>query len=502
MGEVAVMICVSIAAESRRLGMADLVNARQLGADLLEIRLDRYRELPDLRQLLAAKPKPVIMACRRQQEGGDWQGTEEERLALLRQCIVAGADYVEIEWDVVDQIRPFPGSKRIFSYTNLMETPPDLADIFANILSKSPDVVKLVTRPSSPEEAWPLVPILARAATPTVVVGLGKLDVMLAVLGKKLGSPWAYAALERGMESYPGQPTISDLEDVYHYRAIDRKTRFLGVTGFSQLEFATTALVNGALAHLHLNARCLPLLVDSAPLFRKVADAVHLAGVIVDEPHKGDIVGIASELERPAERTRAVDLLVHKEDRWLGYQTMSRAATAALEKVLPRKGETDRPLTDRMVMITGSNATARAMAYAIQHRGGVPILASHNRKAIQKIAEQLRCRWVQFEGIYSTMHDVLIVCGEASDRRPGQPEVPDRGAVQPGYLKPSMAVMDLSALPKDSALYFDAQSRGCAVVSARETVLGHVELIVHTVAGQNVPRQVLEQIWHTKLPEF
>ena len=42
--------------------------------------------------------------------------------------------------------------------------------------------------------------ILARPAVPTVVVGLGKPGVMLTVLGRKIGAPWTYAALERGME--------------------------------------------------------------------------------------------------------------------------------------------------------------------------------------------------------------------------------------------------------------------------------------------------------------
>jgi shikimate 5-dehydrogenase len=219
----------------------------------------------------------------------------------------------------------------------------------------------------------------------------------------------------------------------------------------------------------------------------------------VDEGHKGDIIAIASELERPAEQSRALDLLLHKDGRWLGYQTISRAATAALEKVLSSKTPADKPLTGRMVVIAGSNPTARAMAYAIQHRGGVPIIASHNRKAAQKMAEQFGCRFVQFEGMYSTMHDILVVCGEADDGQSNQAGKPGHTNVHPGYLKPSMAVVDLTALPKNSDLLLDAQSRGCLVVSAREILLGHIELIVRSVTGQSVSRQVLEQILDFRL---
>ena len=67
------MICISITQESRRLALADMLNASRQ-CDLLEVRLDRFGKAPDLGELLAAKPKPVIMSCRRQQDGGELGG--------------------------------------------------------------------------------------------------------------------------------------------------------------------------------------------------------------------------------------------------------------------------------------------------------------------------------------------------------------------------------------------------------------------------------------------
>src|SRR5262249_5145528 len=171
------MICISINQESRRLALVDMLNAARQ-CDLLEVRLDRFDMAPGLSDLLAAKPKPVIMSCRRKQDGGNWASSEDERLALLRQAIVSKADYVEIELDVADQIRPFPPAKRVISYTNLQETPADIADIYAEAQTKKPDVIKLTTLARTPEEAWPLVQLLAKPPVPTVVVGLGKPGVM------------------------------------------------------------------------------------------------------------------------------------------------------------------------------------------------------------------------------------------------------------------------------------------------------------------------------------
>src|SRR5213076_1348408 len=120
-----------------------------------------------------------------------------------------------------DQVRPFPPCQRVISYTNLQETPADIHETYREMETKAPDVLKLVTLARTPEEAWPLVQIVARARVPTVVVGLGKPGIMLSVLGKKIGAPWVYAALERGMEAYPGQPTVSDLETIYRLGDIE-----------------------------------------------------------------------------------------------------------------------------------------------------------------------------------------------------------------------------------------------------------------------------------------
>ncbi len=63
------MICITIAQESRHMVLADMLNAVQMGADLLEIRLDLIGKAPQFNDMLAAKRKPVMFSCRRQQDG-------------------------------------------------------------------------------------------------------------------------------------------------------------------------------------------------------------------------------------------------------------------------------------------------------------------------------------------------------------------------------------------------------------------------------------------------
>jgi shikimate 5-dehydrogenase len=291
------------------------------------------------------------------------------------------------------------------------------------------------------------------------------------------------------METYPGQATISDLENVYHYRAIDRATRLIGVTGFTEQTFVTVAMLNAAMAHLGLPARCLPLQVGSVPLFRKVMEAVRLAGVVVDEPHHGQIVEIATTLETVAKHVQAADLLLHKDEQWTGYHTLCRAAVATLEATLAAKFGDEKPLQGRTAMIVGVNATARALIYSVQRRGGIPIVASHDRDAAHELAQQFSCRYVQFEALYSMAHDILIVCDEEKDT--AKQHGKDLG-IHGGYLKPGMAVMDLTSMPCKSALLRDAELRGCPVVAPRQVLRHLVELQIKLISGKDVPHEPLQ----------
>jgi len=481
------MICISIAQESRRLALADMLNASRQ-CDLLEVRLDRFGKAPELGELLSVKPKPVIMSCRRPRDGGLWDGSEDERLAILRQCIISKADYVEIELDAADQIRKFPPSKRVISYTNRTETPSNIAEIYAQAQTKSPDVIKLTTLARTPEEAWPLVQILARATVPTVLVGLGKPGVMLSVLGAKIGAPWTYAALERGMEAYPDQPTVRDLEDVYHYRAINRATRFIGVTGFEERDRATVAALNAAFAHLRLPARCLPLGVGNVRLFGKVIEAVKLAGAVIDAEHRESILQIATEREPSAARTGAADLILHRDNKWHASDTQTPATMNALEAAMRARSGSTHPLAGRIVLIAGVNDLARRTARELKQRGSVLILASHEREAAHHLAQELKCRFVQFEAMYTTLHDALIVCDE--EKQSGKSRGGETG-IHPGYLKPSMTVLDLTAPLHRSPLLREAELRGCAVVTPQQLWLEQVSLQAHLLTSKDVPRQIL-----------
>jgi 3-dehydroquinate dehydratase/shikimate dehydrogenase len=479
------MMCISIAQKSRRLALADMLNAAPQ-CDLVEVRLDCFDQAANIAELLEHKRKPVIIACRRAEDGGEWSGHEEERLALLRQCVVSKADYVEIELDAADQIRPLPPAKRVITYTNLLEVPANLKEIYQQALRKSPDVIKLVLPARTPEEVWPVVQILGKPAVPTVVAGVGKPGIMTALLARKVGAPWVYAALERGMEAYHEQCTVSELETVYHYRSIERSTPFFAVTGFGELQYVTVALLNAALARLEERTRCLPLEIGNCSLFRKVLEAVKVKGAVIDPEHQAAVRGLVAELRPSAQLTQAVDFMTYQEGKWQGHHVYSRALLAALDKKLrggklSGGGESgEGPLRGRVMMFVGTNGLCRVLAAAAGQAGALPIIAGSDRHATQALAQALGCRFVLKEAVYSTVHDVLVRCDDTD--------------LHPGYVKPGMTVVDVTALPRLSSLLDEAAARGCQVVSPEEVLVELVNRYLRAITGETVPGEFLLEV--------
>ena len=144
------MICVSIGRTRHKMVVAEHRALADRGAELVELRLDWLSRQPDLGRLLGDRPTPCVVTCRRRSDRGRWAGTENQRLALLRAAIVAGAEYVDLEDDIAGGIPRYGSTKRIVSHHNFDETPENLEEIHSQLTQYDPDLVKLVTMANSP----------------------------------------------------------------------------------------------------------------------------------------------------------------------------------------------------------------------------------------------------------------------------------------------------------------------------------------------------------------
>src|SRR5262249_43253286 len=154
--------------------------------------------------LVANRPCPLVATVRRPQDGGRWHSSEEERLMLLRQAIVGGFDWVDLETDIADQVRRFKDVKRIISYHNLRDLPDDLEEIHDRMCKQDADVVKLAVTAHKPADNLRVLRLIHNSPKPTVAFCMGDLGIPSRILGAKFGAPFTYAAFNKERGIAPG----------------------------------------------------------------------------------------------------------------------------------------------------------------------------------------------------------------------------------------------------------------------------------------------------------
>ena len=136
---------------------------------------------------------------------------------------------------------------------------------------------------------------------PTVALCMGRL-VCRAESWPKFGGFLTFAALDADSATAPGQPTLSQLMDLYRFRSIDTNTEVYGVAGWPVEHSKSPAFHNQAFAEQQRNAVYLPLPIAPDPTaFVATLEAwlahpgLDLRGLSVTLPHKETLAAFVTE---------------------------------------------------------------------------------------------------------------------------------------------------------------------------------------------------------------
>lgn len=480
------MICISVTPESRQLAKVDLFNAAGQ-CDLIELCLDRLLKEPDVKELIDGAKKPVLVSCRRPEEGGHFRGTEEERLMLLRQAILANPAYVELDPDAARKIPRFGKVQRVISHASLdRPLASDIESIFDEAVSVKADVIKFTWPTQTLEAAWPLLAAVSqKRSLPVVGLGIGRCGLTFSLLGRKYGSPWIYAALEKGMEAFPGQPSVGELDNLFRWRQVGPKTRFIGVVGFNETELATVRVLNAAFDQLDMNTRCLPFDVRSTDQLAKMLDILKVPAIIATPAYGRTLLSIVQKMDDVTKQAQYADLLLKQPDGWQGYNLIGRVALKVLEAKLGKQSAEDHPLDRRNAMIVGAGGLAQALAVGIQKRKGLVSVSSGDDGEAQKLAAATNSRFVPAGKLYDTLVDLVLVTVTNMDS--GTKKSP----INPSLLKPGQVFVDLTDPPGESPLCQEARERGCKVIEPKDIFVEYVSQIFKSLTGQELPTETL-----------
>jgi 3-dehydroquinate dehydratase/shikimate dehydrogenase len=468
-------ICVVIGRTRHKMIQAEIQEAARRGARLVELRLDFLAKAPDFKRLLADKPCAMMATVRRPADGGRWSGTEPERQTLLRQAIVGGFDWVDLETDVADAVPRFGKVRRLVSYHNMHEVPADLEKIHERMCKQDADVLKLAVRGQQPEDNLRVLRLVKDAPKPTIAFTMGDMSMPSRVLGIKYGSPFTYAAFnpERGIA--PGLPSFDELKHVYHVNSITADTQVYGVIGDPVAHSLSPLIHNAAFRSQRINAVYLPFRVPRGQLdgFLKHFDVLGVRGYSVTIPHKEQAALAASQREASVSVTQAANTLVRLGGGFGAYNTDFHAAVQSLLANLPPSPDGSPPtLHSRVALILGAGGVARAAAHALQREGALVNVTNRSPERATKLAEEIGCRAIDWAARHSVLCDILVNCTSVG-MHPNVDETP----VHHSFLKPGLVVMDVVYTPETTLLIREARGRGCHVVTG-------VDMFVRQAAAQ------------------
>ena len=471
------MICISVTPASRTLAPADLLNASRK-CDLIELCLDHFINEPDVGELIKMVDKPILVSCRHEQDGGAWKGTETQRMSLLREAIVAGPAYVELDLEMAQNIPRFGKTKRVIAHTNLNRPLTKIDEIFAECCKARADVVKFTWLTEDLDGAWPLLAAVTQPReVPIVGIGFGRSGVTFSLLGRKYGSPWIYAALEKGMEAFEKQATVWQLNEDYRCSEINSRTRFVGIIGYGDSENIAVRVLNAAFSSMDKPIRCLPLLPGDLSKFPKMLEKMKINCLIVDPAYDGDLTSLTTSLDEFATASNRIDVLKEISGGWTGVCTTFDAIEKAGEAVTGHAEWTSRG----SVTVIGNSSMARGAAIYFSQKGAAVSIAGPSDNTAASMARAVGVRHVGWNAVHDQRADTLVLADF------GMPCGLAKGQVNPMVIRERMTVVDLTVGMEGSPFAEEAVARGAKYIDPTSVFAIQLNLQFRQLTGRDLP---------------
>ncbi len=478
------MICVSIGRGRHRQVIAEHRHLVDQGAQLVELRLDYINGEVNLKRLIADRPSPVVISCRRERDGGKYTGNEEQRRMLLRAAIAEGVEYIDLEEDVAAEVPRFGATRRIVSVHDFRKTPDDLEAIHRRLCELDPDIVKLCTMANHPHDNLRMLQLSRRSKVPTIGLCMGDIGVPTRILAGGFGAPFSYATFHHERALAPGQLSFEQMSEIYHYDQINAETEIYGVIADPIGHSLSPLVHNTAFTQLKLNKVYIPIRVPREDLARFMDEAPQLGikGLSVTIPHKEEVLKKLTEADGAVRGIGACNTVIFDGHARRGYNTDYRAAMSSLEAAMDTATHGETPLDGKTALLLGAGGVGKAIAYGLIRRGAKVVLSDGASAQANELAKRFKCRAVKWSLRHTVSADLLVNCTPVGMH----PDV-DETPYEKHHLRPSMTVFDAVYNPENTLLVKDARSRNCTVVTGVEMFVRQACFQFKLFSGQDGP---------------
>ncbi|MEW6128280.1 MAG: shikimate dehydrogenase [Acidobacteriota bacterium] len=450
-------------------------------ADMIEIRLDYltdfdFSRVENLQTLTAETTLPTIITCRHIAEGGKQKIDEAIRLPLLIEGAKRYADFCDIEaahYEETIKLQP-DIDKLIVSYHDFEEPSKNLPEIYEQLIKLPAAIHKFAVRSNAIGDTLPVFKILERARHDDrkfIAIAMNEPGIITRILGCSRGSFLTYGSFDKAKASAPGQVTIDELRQLYRIHQLTDETNITGIIGNPVSHSASPAMHNRAFAALSLDWVYLPMEVSNIRAFFEDFIKPHsrrmnwkLQGFSVTIPHKISIMPFLNEINRTAGQIGAVNTVVIRDDKAIGYNTDVDGAMQPLEKVCR--------LADQSCAVIGAGGSARAVIFGLLERQAKVSVFARNIEKAKPLADEFAIELLPLDELEKTQASILINTTPIGM----QGHSIDSSIVPLNALNHQPIVYDLVYNPLETRLLKDAREAGCQTISGLEMLVAQAGL--------------------------
>lgn len=203
-----------------------------------------------------------------------------------------------------------------------------------------------------------------------------------------------------------------------------------------------------------------------------------IKGASVTIPFKETIIHYLDEVDPLALKIGAVNTVVNKAGRLVGYNTDCDAAIAPL---------ISHGIQDKTICIIGAGGAGKAVAHGIANQGGQIIITNRSKRKGAALAAEVKGRFICQDQMDTIAADVVInttSCGMHPLQLEDLP-FPARNLI------PGMVVMDVVYTPLKTKLLSIAREKGCTIIDGLSMFVAQAAAQFELWTGRKPDTQVM-----------
>lgn len=273
---------------------------------------------------------------------------------------------------------------------------------------------------------------------------------------------------------------------------ITAHTRALGLLGYPVTHSKSPEMLNEVCRILEIPAVYLAFQVEPSQLKEAVAGlrSLHFIGFNVTIPHKVAIIPYLDELDDTAQEIGAVNTVVNRNGKWIGYNTDGVGYLRSLQE------EYELPLDQQTVTILGAGGAARAVSITLAKAGVKEIIIANRTLENANSLAKVVGNWTTTSTVsltdagQSINRSSLLINTTSIGMTPNVEGVP----IPRAYLHKNLIVSDLVYRPRITSLLAAADKIGAKTHTGLGMLLHQAAVAVELWFGKKAPTGAMRAI--------